>query len=26
MAMTGEDYRSILKLPFNLIPERVSDN
>lgn len=26
MAMAGEDYRSMLKLPFNLISERVSDN
>jgi hypothetical protein len=26
MAETGKDYMSMLKIPFNLIPERVSDN
>ncbi len=26
MAMTGEDYRSILKIPFHLIPEKIIDN
>ena len=26
MEMTGQDYRSLLKIPFNLIPEQATDN
>ena len=26
MEMTGQDYQSLLKVPFNLIPEQSSDN
>ena len=26
MEMTGQDYRSLLKVPFNLIPEQATDN
>ena len=26
MEMTGQDYRSMLKIPFNLIPEQASEN
>jgi hypothetical protein len=26
MEMTGQDYQSMLKIPFNLIPEQASDN
>jgi hypothetical protein len=26
MEMTGQDYQSMLKIPFNLIPEQVTDN
>ena len=26
MEMTGKDYRALLKIPFNLIPEQATDN
>jgi hypothetical protein len=26
MEMTGQDYQSLLKVPFNLIPEQATDN